>query len=176
MAKTLQQTAAVPGPTEMIEIRWADPSAEDLRPVVNAHLAHSQDAGPEESNHTMGVEGLQGPDMQFWALYDNGEPLACGALKRLSDGSAEVKSVHVVEAARGRGLARKMMTFFEETARQNKVTALVLETGADHLTDYDAARRLYERLGYEYCGPIPGYEPDPNSAFMRLDLGISNPS
>ncbi|MEM9124700.1 MAG: GNAT family N-acetyltransferase, partial [Pseudomonadota bacterium] len=39
-----------------------------------------------------------------------------------------------------------------------------------HLPEYDAARKLYEALGYSYCGPIFGYTPDPNSAFMRLTL------
>jgi putative acetyltransferase len=46
----------------------------------------------------------------------------------------------------------------------------VLETGSDLLPEYDAARALYEKLGYAYCAPIPGYDADPNSAFMRLEL------
>jgi len=57
-----------------------------------------------------------------------------------------------------------------ERAIAQGLSALVLETGSERLSDYDAVRGLYERLGYVYCGPIPGYEPDPNSAFMRLDL------
>jgi len=53
-------------------------------------------------------------------------------------------------------------------ARDDGVDALVLETG--HSEAYAPARRLYETLGFVYCGPIPGYEPDPNSVFMRLGL------
>jgi putative acetyltransferase len=45
-----------------------------------------------------------------------------------------------------------------------------LETGSDHLTGFEAARALYERLGYQYCGVLPGYQPDPLSVFMRYDL------
>ena len=157
----------------MIDIRLADPGAEDVRPLIEAHLAHSQDAGPDESNHTMGADALRAPDIRFWVLYEGETPLGCGALKALADGTAEVKSVHVSSAARGRGLARDLMAHLEQDARESGATALVLETGAEHLDEYRAARKLYEALGYSYCGPIFGYEADPNSAFMRLDLNAA---
>ena len=154
----------------MIEIRLADPTSDALRPVIEAHFAHSEQAGPAESNHTMGPEALSGEDIRFWGLFEEGRALGCGALKTLPDGTAEVKSVHVVEAARGRGFARVMMAYLADLAANEGTKALVLETGAAHLPDYDAARKLYEALGYSYCGPIYGYEDDPNSAFMRLAL------
>jgi len=153
-----------------IEIRLADPGAPDLRALIEANLIHGAGAAPVESDHTFGVDQLQGRDVRFWALFDAGTPLGCGALKQLSDGSAEVKSVYVSEAARGRGLARKIMQHLEQEARGSGVTALVLETGSDLLPDYDAARALYEKLGYAYCGPFQGYTADPNSAFMWLAL------
>ncbi len=154
----------------MINICEADPTSDALRPVVQAHFAHSEIAGPAESNHTMNAEALAGPGMRFWAMYDDGQPVGCGALKTLPDGTAEVKSVHVLSQARGRGLARAMMEYLADLARAEGLSALVLETGAAHLPEYDAARKLYEALGYSYCGPIFGYETDPNSAFMRLGL------
>ncbi len=154
----------------MIEIREADPTSDALRPVVEAHFAHSETAGPAESNHTMDADALAGPGIRFWAMYDAGRPVGCGALKPLPDGTAEVKSVHILSEVRGRGLARTMMNHLADLARTDGVSALVLETGADHLPEYDAARKLYEALGYSYCGPIFGYEDDPNSAFMRLAL------
>ncbi len=157
----------------MIDIRQADPGAKDLRPIIQAHLAHSWDATPQTSNHTLDIDALREPGIRFWAIYEAGKPLGCGALKALPDGTAEVKSVHVVTAARGRGLARVIMNHLADLARAEGVSALVLETGANHLSEYDAARKLYETLGYSYCGPIYGYDADPNSAFMRLDLTFS---
>lgn len=154
----------------MVEIRAADPTSKALRPVVEAHFAHSETAGPAESNHTMDAEALAGPGIRFWGLFEDERALGCGALKTLPDGTAEVKSVHVLTEARGRGLARVMMMFLTDTARKEGVLALVLETGAEHLPEYKAARKLYEALGYSYCGPIFGYTDDPNSAFMRLAL------
>ncbi|WP_299663052.1 GNAT family N-acetyltransferase [uncultured Ruegeria sp.] len=154
----------------MIEIREADPGADDLRPIIQAHLTHSLDATPQTSNHTMDVASLREPGMRFWAIYESDTALGCGALKALPDGTAEVKSVHVLSKARGRGLARVMMNHLADLAQSEGISALVLETGASHLTEYDAARSLYESLGYSYCAPIYGYAPDPNSAFMRLAL------
>ncbi len=154
----------------MIEIREADPTSDALRPVVEAHFAHSETAGPAESNHTMDAESLAGPGIRFWAMYEAGKPVGCGALKTLPDGTAEVKSVHIISEVRGRGLARTMMNHLAILAQSEGFSALVLETGADHLPEYDAARKLYEALGYAYCGPIYGYEDDLNSAFMRLAL------
>ena len=60
----------------------------------------------------------------------------------LPDGTAEVKSVHILAQERGRGLARKMMIHLADLARTDGISALVLETGAAHLSDYDAARKL----------------------------------
>lgn len=154
----------------MIEIRETDPGEASMLPLLQAHLAHGQTAGPAESNHTMGVDDLRAEDIRFWALFEAGEALGCGALKSLPDGTTEVKSVHVASAARGRGLARKIMEYLATQAREAGSAALVLETGAKNLPEYDAARKLYEALGYSYCGPIFGYAEDPNSAFMRLDL------
>lgn len=153
-----------------MEFRRVDPGSDDLRDLIAAHLEHGAAATGEASNHTMGVQDLRQPGIGFWALYDGDRPVGCGALKPLPDGSAEVKSVHVARAARGRGLARCIMQHLAETARADGHVALVLETGSDRVPAYDAARALYETLGYEYCGPIPGYAPDPNSVFMRLGL------
>jgi len=154
----------------MIRICPADPTSDALRPVLEAHVAHSRSAGPAESNHTLQPDALTAPDIRFWAILEGDQVLGCGALKALPDGTSEVKSVHVLPQARGRGLARRMMEHLAEIARSEGRSALVLETGAAHLPAYDSARRLYEKLGFSYCGPVPGYDPDPNSAFMRLAL------
>ena len=156
--------------TKEIEIRQEDPRAPGLQPLLKAHFAHGAQASPVESNHTLDAAGLSGPGLRFWVLRDKGVPLGCGALKILPDGTAEVKSVHVAEAARGRGFARRIMLHLEAEARASGVSALALETGSALCPGYDAARRLYEALGYEYCGPVHGYSEDPMSVFMRLGL------
>lgn len=138
--------------------------------MIEAHLAHSQETTPQESIHAMPADALRAPDIQFWAIYENDVPLGCGALKDLGNGLAEVKSVHVAASARRRGLARQIMTFLEAQARRAGYQVMALETGSSLLPAFDAARALYDSLGYEPCEPIPGYIPDPYSVFLRLGL------
>ena len=150
-------------------IALADPGDSAARLLIEAHLAHSNETTPQISNHAMGVEALRGSGIRFWTVTDEtGDVVGCGALKPLSDGTAEVKSIHIAKGARGRGLARAMMAHLIDIADREGTTALVLETGSKE--EYSPARGLYEALGFGYCGPIPGYAPDPNSVFMRLGL------
>ena len=153
-----------------LRICRADPSDPALRPLIEANLAHGAGAGPAESDHTFGVADLQHQDVRFFALFSGADPMGCGAYKALDDGAAEVKSVYIDAAARGRGYARHLMEHLAKAARAEGFAALVLETGSPLCPGYDAARRLYEGLGYVYCDPIPGYVEDPMSAFMRLQL------
>lgn len=153
-----------------IRIGRIDAADERLRPLLEAHLAHSWTATPQTSNHTLDASDLGHPDIRLWAVFDGETVVGCGALKKLGDNTAEVKSVHVVEAVRGRGFARHMMDHLAGVGRADGLEALVLETGSDLLPEYDAARGLYHRLGYQTCGVIPGYQPDPNSVFLRLGL------
>lgn len=151
-----------------LTIARADPGDPLVVPLIRAHLAHSQATTPQSSIHAMDAAALQVPGIRFWSATQQGAVLGCCALKALPDGLAEVKSVHVSSAARNRGIAHALMTHLIKIARRDGLRALVLETGSS--PDFAAARRLYERLGFAYCGPIPGYTPDPNSAFMRLGL------
>jgi len=158
----------------MVHIRQVDPAMPELRPLLQAHIAHGAAFSPEGSDHTMDVGDLCADGVRMWLLTDEDVPLACGGLKPLGDGTAEVKSVHVANAARGAGHARRIMGHLQAEARDAGYSALVLETGSDRLPEYDAARGLYEALGFTYCAPIPGYVPDPNSAFLRLSLNTAS--
>jgi GNAT superfamily N-acetyltransferase len=65
---------------------------------------------------------------------------------------ADVAKMLVHRRARRRGLGAALMQVADATARECGKTLLVL----DAVTDGDAAR-LYERLGWERVGVIPGY-------------------
>jgi GNAT superfamily N-acetyltransferase len=65
---------------------------------------------------------------------------------------AEVARVLVHRSARRRGLAQRLMEQLEQEARAEAKTLLVL----DAVTGGDAAR-LYERIGWNTVGVIPGY-------------------
>jgi GNAT superfamily N-acetyltransferase len=65
---------------------------------------------------------------------------------------AEVARVLVHRSARRRGFAQRLMEQLEQEARAEGRTLLVL----DAVTGGDAAR-LYERIGWNTVGVIPGY-------------------
>jgi GNAT superfamily N-acetyltransferase len=79
-----------------------------------------------------------------------GEPAGLGGVRHLETEIAEVKSMYVDPAFRGRGLARRIVAELEEIARQHGCRATRLDT-SDYLTD---AVHLYRAAGYH---EVPAY-------------------
>lgn len=96
------------------------------------------------------------PDGSFFVGYADARPVAIGAWRRStvealgSSRTAEVKRMYVVPAARGLGLARRMLAHLEADAAAYGAEVVVLETGLAQ----PEAIALYESSGYE---PIPGF-------------------
>ncbi len=97
------------------------------------------------------------PAGAFFVGYLDDEPVVTGAWRRRADVeyagtrlSAEIKRMYVAPGARGRGLARTMLTHLEDTAREAGAEAMVLETGLRQ----PEAISLYESAGYS---PVPGF-------------------
>jgi ribosomal protein S18 acetylase RimI-like enzyme len=84
----------------------------------------------------------------------DGSPVAIGGVRDLDTPVAEVKSMYVAPAARGRGLARRLLERLEEIAAARGCRAVRLDTAA-HLT---AAIALYRAVGYR---EIPAYNSGP---------------
>ena len=116
----------------------------------------------------MDRSALNIPAISFLALRDGENAIAMGAVKDLADGTAELKSMHVLTEARGSGAAARIRAALIEAARASGARAIYLETGAQ--PSFAAARALYLRAGFAPCPPFAQYREDPNSAFMVLDL------
>lgn len=144
------------------------PLTPDLELLFQRHTADMHADTPPESIHMMDKGALAAPGIRFFVLRDGGEPLAMGAVKRIDDTHAEIKSMHVLAEARGRGLSKAMLEHLVAAARADGFTRLSLETGVQ-LT-FVAARALYARAGFEECPPFEGYSEDPNSVFMTKVL------
>jgi putative acetyltransferase len=137
--------------------------------LLRVHLTSARAETAPGSAHALDLAGLRSPDISFWAVWDGGTLLGFGALKRLSADHGEVKSMHVAEAARRRGIGGAMLRHIIAAAREGGMGRLSLETGS---WDYfRPARALYARHGFVECLPFADYAPDPNSVFMSLDLG-----
>jgi putative acetyltransferase len=78
----------------------------------------------------------------------------------------EVKRMYVSPAARGQGVAQRLLGALESEAQQRGVSHFMLETGPYQ----HQALGLYERLGYARRGPYGDYRDDPLSVFMEKRL------
>lgn len=99
------------------EISVHDPRAEDVRELLHAHLAFANADSPPEDVHALDVEGLLHPDIAFFGFRLQGELLGVGALKRLDETHAELKSMHTAQWARRRGVGRAMLDHLVGAAR-----------------------------------------------------------
>ena len=82
--------------------------------------------------------------------YENNEPTGCGAIKRFSEGSMEIKRMFVSEHIRNKGVATILLKELEAWANELGYSKCVLETGLRQ----PEAIHLYEKNGYV---KIPNY-------------------
>ncbi len=150
------------------EITRGDPLSPDLALLHARHAADMHAETPPESIHMLPPAELARPGIDFFVLREGGNPVGMGALKRIGTRHAEIKSMHVLAEARGRGLSRLMLDHLIAHARALGCGRISLETGAEAI--FAPARALYGRAGFVECAPFEGYREDPNSVFMTLDL------
>lgn len=151
-----------------MRIEIDDPARADVYALLDEHLRSMHELSPPESVHALDVNRLKGPDVTFWSARDGNLLLGCGALKELDPGHGEVKSMRTPEALRRRGAGRAILDHILAEARRRGYKRLSLETGT--VPAFDAAHKLYQSAGFQYCGPFADYVPDPHSAFMTLAL------
>lgn len=152
----------------MIEIRTADLDDPRVVALLDRHVGLARAAAPPCSAHALDLHGLMAPDVTVWATWDRDELAAVGALQAIARDHGEVKSMHVADTARGRGVGAGMLDHIIAEARRRGYARISLETGA---SDYfAAARRLYAKAGFAACRPFGGYSPDPHSCFMTKAL------
>lgn len=145
-----------------------DPRGIDVRELLVAHLAFTGFHSPPEDMHALDLDGLLDPSVTFFSYRADGELVAVGALKRLDSSHAELKSMHVAEAARRRGIGREMLDHLLAMARERGFDRVSIETSAQPA--FAAARALYASAGFTRCGPFGQYVPSSHSTFMTLEL------
>jgi putative acetyltransferase len=145
-----------------------DPRADDVRALLERHLAFANATSPPEDVHALDIDALLDPAVSFFSYRVEGELLGVGALKRLDGEHAEIKSMHTSEAARGRGVARAIVDHLLEVARERGYRRVSLETGSG--AAFVPARRLYASVGFSECEPFADYPASPNSVHMTRSL------
>ncbi len=114
----------------------------------------------------MTAEEMARPDTTTFLVRIDGQAVGCGALRRHDDRLGEVKRMYLRPAVRGRGLAADLLARIEAEAQAQGLDELALETGIGFV----AARRSYERAGFEASGPFADYPDSGYAAFYRKTL------
>ncbi|MEM7432139.1 MAG: GNAT family N-acetyltransferase [Pseudomonadota bacterium] len=151
--------------------RIYDVSDEGIRALVDQSDVYLSGLYPPESNHAEPLAVLTAPGSAFFAIYEQQQPVACGAVKLVGGTPpyAEIKRVFVDEAMRGKGLAVAIMAHLEAFAVEQDVSVMRLEAGPKQ----PEAIGLYRKLGYQNRGPFGPYRDDPLSIFMEKRLTVS---
>ncbi len=152
-----------------ITIRVDDLAGDEIRALLDEHLAHMRSISPPESVHALDLDALRRPGITFWTAWSrDGRLLGCGALKEIDARHGEIKSMRTAAAQRRSGVARAMLAHIIAEAKRRGYARLSLETGAE--PPFAPARGLYASFDFTLCAPFEGYVEDPNSVFMTKAL------
>ena len=101
--------------------------------------------------------------------FVDGQLAGCGAMRALPEAdyadACEMKRLYVRRAFRGFGLGRLLAQALLDRAAQAGYSNMLLDT----LDDMEAARSLYEALGFEEIPPYY-FNPIPGAHYLRCDL------
>lgn len=145
-----------------------DPTTDDVRRLLERHLAFAHEQSPPEDVHALDSDGLKADDLTFFTARSAGELVGVGALRRIDDSHAEIKSMHTAESARGGGVGREMIAHLLEVARLRGCSRVSLETGT--VPAFAPARSLYASVGFAPCEPFGSYRVSAYSVCMTLTL------
>ena len=149
----------------MLEFRaipLAEEPAASLSAAMAAEIAEIYDGldldGPDMPR--AGSAELGPPGGVFLVGFDaDGEPVCCGGVKDLGDGTCEIKRMYVIPGARRRGAAGELLEALEDAARGLGYSVARLDTGPRQ----QHAERFYRAAGYE---PIANFNGNPVATFF----------
>lgn len=151
-----------------LEIAVDDPTRDDVRLVLERHLAYAHEHSPAEHVHALAVASLTHPTVTFVSARVGDVLLGVGALRELDAGHGELKSMHTIAEARGRGVGSAIVGHLVDLARSRSYRRVSLETGT--MDAFAPARSLYLRNGFTPCEPFADYTANPYSICMTLLL------
>ena len=145
-----------------------DPESADVMALLESHLAFTRAQSPPEHVHALDVDRLLDPTVTFFTARRNGVLVGVGAIKRLDQSHAELKSMHTSAAARRQGVAAAMVEHLLAVAAAADYQRVSLETGS--MDAFAPARSLYAKLGFVECEPFGSYTVNPYSTCMTIEL------
>jgi GNAT superfamily N-acetyltransferase len=153
-----------------VEVRRVRYDAMVAQALVAAALAElAERYGDGEGDETLVAPAeFEPPHGTFLVAYLSGEAVGCGGW-RSYDGTpavAELKRMYTTPAARGRGVARRVLTALEGSARASGRIRMILECGQRQ----PEAIKLYTSHGYRPIDHFGYYRDAPEVVSLGRDL------
>ncbi|GAA2545019.1 GNAT family N-acetyltransferase [Winogradskya consettensis] len=126
---------------EIREARFDEPAVQALIALAMAEL--SKRYGGSGDDTPVAPADFAPPNGSFWVAAASGRLVGCAGWRSHED-DAELKRMFTITAARGQGIARRVLTAIEESARAQGRKRVILETGDKQ----PEAIALYEKCGY----------------------------
>jgi GNAT superfamily N-acetyltransferase len=143
------------GPLPVIEIRAVAYDDPDAQKLVSAALTElGERYGGSGDDTPVDAADFRPPAGDFLLAYVDGVASGCAGWRRHGP-DAELKRMFTDPRVRGRGLARRLLTAIEESARAAGLARVILETGDKQ----PEAVALYTACGYARI-PDFGYYKD----------------
>ena len=155
--------AAGRGATRFVLCDPEDPPASELLAAMRAELIGAYDDANRLDNPPLLPAELRAPGGAYYVGYEGTEAVAGGGLRRLGDGTAEIKRMYVRPEFRSRGLAAQLLRRLEAAATALGYASVRLDTGPKQVT----AQRLYRSAGYSDIAP---YNDNPFACFWGEKL------
>ena len=137
-----------------VEVRLEPPDTADARWCLGEYyreLAERFEAGFDPAKGgPVRDEEMTPPAGFFFVARLDGRPVGCGALRRVDETTGEIKRMWTAPAARGLGVARRIIATIEATARRSGWSTLRLDTNRA----LKEAQALYRKLGFEEVAPF----------------------
>jgi putative acetyltransferase len=152
----------------MFEIRQDDLSGTPTRALLALHLAGMNASSPAGSVFALDLSGLLVPEVTVWTVWREQAIAGVGAMKRLGDGAAELKSMRTHPAFLRQGVAAALLDHIIAEARRLKLKRLSLETGSGPA--FEPALQLYRQRGFADGEAFSDYRRSAFNQFLHLDL------
>jgi putative acetyltransferase len=149
-----------------ITIAIESPLQDDVRVLVASLNEYLLKLTPPEFVFHLTVEQMAEPGVTVWIARDNGRAIGSGPLKRHDSRIAEFKRMFTHEDYRGQGIGRRILGEILSAAADEGIEEVVLETGDQH----PAAWAIYEKAGFNRCGPVLDYPDTEYSVFYHKQL------
>lgn len=150
---------------QIAEADLADPA---VRAIIELHQRGMSNISPAGTCFALDVSGLSGPEVTLFGAWIDGRLAGIGAMKRLGQGRAEIKSMRTDPAFLGRGVARAILEAIIAMARSEGVGQLSLETGTSDA--FAPAIGLYTQRGFAPGAAFAGYVNGPHNQCYHLPL------